>query len=141
MKLVNAALSLGLLFTLASCGGDSNGSSSRKPAIDQLVTSADWKILLEGRSFPNKAMVAVNGEVVVNECADKQTYFINRESNPQVLPMANYLVPTGTTVKVAVTDMGDDCSSDGDDSDFVPAADMDFEMTKDGAHAEVTVRL
>ena len=141
MKIMNAAVSIGLLFTLASCGGDSKGSSSRKPAIDQLVTSADWKILLEGKSFPNKAMVSVNDEVVVNECADKQSYFINRESNPQVLPMANYLVPTGTTVKIAVSDLGDDCGSDTDDSQFIPAADMNFEMTKDGAHAEVTVRL
>ena len=86
-------------------------------------------------------MVTVNDEVVVNECADKQSYFINRESNPQVLPMANYLVPNGATVKISVSDLGDDCGSDTDDSQFVPATDMNFEMTKDGAHAEVTVRL
>lgn len=141
MRILNAAVSVGLLFTLASCGGDSNGSSKRGPAVDQLVTSADWKILLEGRSFPNKAMITVNDEVVVNECADKQSYFINRDSNPQVLPMDGYKVPTGTTVKIAVADLGDDCGSDADDSEFIPAADTDLEMTKNGAHAVVTVRL
>ncbi|MES2525655.1 MAG: hypothetical protein V4598_01155 [Bdellovibrionota bacterium] len=138
MKLLNAALSAGLLFSLVSCGGDSNGSSKRGPAVDQLVTSADWKILLEGRSFPNKAMVTVNDEVVVNECADKQTFFINRESNPQTLPMANYLVPTADSVKIEITDMGENCDAE---SSFFSGTDVPYEMTKDGAHAEVIVRL
>jgi hypothetical protein len=86
-------------------------------------------------------MVAVNDEVVVNECADKQSYFINREANPQVLPMDGYVVPTKNTVKIEVTDLGSDCGSDADDSSFLPATDKDYELTKDGAHAEVVVRL
>lgn len=139
MRLLNVALSAGLLLTLASCGDKSNGSSSRKPAIDQLITSASWKIVLEGRSFPNKAMVAVNEEIVVNECADKQSFFINRESSPETLPMPNYKVPTANTVKIEVTDLGD-CSGTNESS-FVPAADVNYDMTKDGAHAEVIVRI
>jgi hypothetical protein len=141
MRILNAVVSAGLLISVVSCGDHSSSSSSRKPAIDQLITSADWKIVLEGRSFPNKAMVAVNDEVVVNECADKQSYFINREANPQVLPMDGYVVPTKNTVKIEVTDLGSDCGSDADDSSFLPATDKDYELTKDGAHAEVVVRL
>lgn len=138
MRILSTAVSVGLLFTLASCGGDSNGSSKRGPTVDQLVTSADWKILLEGRSFPNKAVVAVNDEVVVNECADKQSYFINREASPQFLSMADYKVPTAEVIKIEVTDMGDNCDAE---SSFFSGADVPFEMTKDGAHAEVIVRL
>lgn len=134
MKLLTVAATAGLLLSLVSCGNDS-GSKSRKPAIDQLVTSANWKIVLEGRSFPSKAVVTVNDEVVVNECADKQSYFINREENPQNLPMANYKVPQGTTVKIEV----DDCT--GTESALVPAADFEYEMTKNGSVAEVLVRI
>ncbi len=138
MRILSAAVSVGLLLTLASCGGDSNGSPQRGPTVDQLVTSADWKILLEGRSFPNKAVVAVNDEVVVNECADKQSYFINREASPQFLSMADYKVPTAEVIKIEVTDMGDNCDAE---SSFFSGAEVPFEMTKDGAHAEVIVRL
>ncbi len=139
MRLLNTVISAGLLLSIVSCGDKSSNSSSREPAIDQLITSADWKIVLEGRSFPNKSMVAVNGEVVVNECADKQTYFINHETN--ILPMNGYSVPTKNTVTIEVTDLGEDCGSDADDSSFLPAVEKDYEITKNGAHAEVTVRL
>lgn len=141
MRLLNVVTSTALLLSVVSCGDHSSGSKSRTPAIDQLITSADWKIVLEGRSFPNKALVAVNEEVVVNECADKQSYFINREANPQVLPMSNYLVPTKETVRIEVVDLGEDCTSEEDDSSFLPATEKDFELTKNGAHAEVLVRL
>lgn len=139
MRTLNVVAAGALLFTLVSCGDNSSGSSKRAPAIDTLVTSADWKIVLEGRSFPSKSMISVNDEVVVNECADKQSYFINRESQPETLPMPNYKVPQTATVKVEVTDLGD-CSGTNE-SAFVPASDVNYEMTKDGAHAEVIVRL
>jgi hypothetical protein len=138
MRVLNAVVSVGLLFTLASCGGDSEGSSSPRRVIDQLVTSADWKILLEGRSFPDKALVSVNDEIVVNECADKQSYFINRESSPQTLRMPNYKVPNAESVKIEVTDMGENCDAE---SSFFSGPQVPYEMTKDGAHAEVVVRL
>jgi hypothetical protein len=140
MRILNVVTSGALLLSIVSCG-DHSSSHSRKPAVDQLITSADWKIILEGRSFPNKAMVAVDDAIVVNECADKQSYFINREANPQVLPMNGYSAPTGHTVKIAITDLGEDCSSDADDSSFLPETNKDYDMTKDGAHAEVVVRL
>ena len=139
MRTLNAVTAGALLLTLVSCGGNDSSSSKRSPAIDPLVTSADWKIVLEGRSFPAKSMISVNDEVVVNECADKQSYFINRESQPETLPMPNYKVPMAATVKVEVTDLGD-CSGTNESS-FVPASDVNYEMTKDGAHAEVIVRL
>ena len=138
MRLINVAVSAGLLLTLASCGGNSS-SSKRAPAVDPLVTSADWKIVLEGRSFPEKSMVAVDDEIVVNECADKQSYFINRESNPQALPLPGYKVPQKSTVKIEVTDMGD-CSGTSESS-FLSNPKTDYEMTKDGAHAEILIRL
>lgn len=137
MRLKNAALSAGLLFAIISCGDHSSGTSKRTPSVDTLVTSADWKIVLEGRSFPMSSMVMVNDEVVVNECADKQSYFIDDESS--TLPMTNYKVPHAATVKIEVIDMGD-CSG-ANETSFVPAIDVTYEMTKNGAHAEVIVRL
>lgn len=134
MRLMNAALSAGLLFTLVSCGDNSSSSSKRGPSVDTLVTSADWKILLEGRSFPAKSMISVNDEIVVNECADKQSYFINRETTPETLAMPGYKVPQAVTVKIAV----EDCTSG---SVALEPAEYEYEMTKNGAHAEVIVRL
>lgn len=139
MRTLNTVVSAGLLLSIVACGGNDSGSSKRKPAIDQLITSADWKIVLEGRSFPNKAMVFVNDEVVVNECADKQSYFIDDET--QSITMKGYKVPAGKTVKIEIADHGDDCTTDSDDSTFLPATDKDYELTKNGAHAEVLVRL
>lgn len=138
MRLTNVAVSVGLLFTLVSCG-EKSSHSKRAPALDPLVTSADWKILLEGKSFPHNAMVAIDDEVVVNECADKQSYFINRESEPQSLPLPGYKVPLKHTVKIEVTDMGD-CSGRSESS-FLSNPETPFEMTKDGAHADIVVRL
>ena len=141
MRLLNVVVSAGLFLTLVSCGDNDKSGSARRPAIDPLVTSADWKILLEGRSFPNKAMVSINDEVVVNECADKQSYFINRESTPQVLPMSNYLVPTAGSVKLEITDLGSHCGDESDDSTFHSGPETKYEMTNDGAHAEIVIRL
>ena len=141
MRLLNVVVSAGLLLSLASCGDNDKGHSARKPVIDPLVTSADWKILLEGRSFPDKALVSINDEIVVNECADKQSYFIDREATPQVLPMTNYAVPTAGSVKIEITDLGSNCGDESDDSTFHSGPETKYEMTKDGAHAEIVIRL
>lgn len=130
---MNLVASGALLLTLVSCGGHSSGSSTTK-TVDQLITSANWKILLEGKSFPDKAMVSVNDEVVVNECADKQTYFIDRETNPQSLTMNDYKVPTTPAVKIEVTD----CDAD---TSFLPATEVPYELTKNGSHAEIVIHL
>lgn len=138
MRLANVVISAALLLTVVSCG-DKSSSSKRAPSVDPLVTSADWKIILEGKSFPANAMVAVDDEIVVNECADKQSYFINREMEPQQLPLQNYKVPLKATVKIEVTDMGD-CSGRSESS-FLSNSETHYEMTKDGAHADIVVRL
>ncbi len=134
MRLMNVVASGALLLTLVSCGDHSSSSSNRRPAVDQLITSANWKILLEGKSFPDKTMITVNDEVVVNECADKQTYFIDRESNPQSLSMNDYKVPSSSAVKIEVTD----CDAD---TAFLPAAEVPFELSKNGNHAEIIIHL
>lgn len=138
MRIPNIVVSTALLLSVASCG-DNSSSKTRAPAVDPLITSADWKIVLEGRSFPNKALVAIDDEIVVNECADKQSFFIDRSMSPETLPMPSYKVPQKNTVKVAITDLGD-CSG-SNESEFVPATNANYEMTKTGAHAEVLVRL
>ncbi len=134
MRLMNVVASGALLLTLVSCGDHSSSSKNRQPAVDQLITSANWKILLEGRSFPEKSMISVNDEVVVNECADKQTYFIDRETNPQSLTMNDYKVPNTAAVKIEVTD----CDAE---TAFLPAAEVPFEITKNGSHAEIVIHL
>lgn len=138
MRLINVAVSAGLLLSIVSCG-DKSSHSKRAPAIDPLVTSADWKIVLEGKSFPHKAMVSIDDEIVVNECADKQSYFIDREANPENLPLPAYKVPLKNTVKIEVTDMGD-CSGRSESS-FFANPETHYEMTKNGAHADVLIRL
>jgi hypothetical protein len=140
MRLLNVVVSAGLLLSLASCGENDKGHVAKR-SVDPLVTSADWKIVLEGRSFPDKALVTVNDDIVVNECADKQSYFIDRESTPQVLPMDNFAVPTEGSVKIEITDLGANCADDSDDSTFHSGPETKYEMTKDGAHAEIVIRL
>lgn len=138
MRLSNVLFSSALLLTVVSCG-DNSSSSKRAPSVDPLVTSADWKITLEGRSFPANALVAIDDETVVNECADKQSYFIDRDSETQNLPLKNYKVPQKATLKIEVMDMGD-CSGRSESS-FFSNAETQYEMTKDGAHADIVVRL
>jgi hypothetical protein len=140
MRLLNVVATAGLLLSIVSCGEHNKSSSHRAPAVDPLITNADWKILLEGRSFPNKAMVVIDDQIVVNECSNKQSYFIDRDSNPQSLTMKNFLVPTTATVKVEVVDLGRSCSDESDDSKFHDGQ-THYELTKDGAHAEVLIRL
>lgn len=137
MRLKNAVLSFGLLFAVIGCGDHSGNTTNRAPSVDTLVTSADWKIVLEGRSFPRTSLVMVNDEVVANECADKQSYFIDHETS--TLAMPNYKVPGALSAKIEVTDMGD-CSGTNE-STFVSPTEVQFEMTKNGAHAEIIVRL
>jgi hypothetical protein len=131
----------GLLLSLVSCGNHHSKSNNRAPALDPLVTSADWKILLEGRSFPNKAMITVNDAIVINECANKQSFYINRDSNPQSVTMKNYEVPLTPTVKIQITDLGHSCKDDSDDSIFHDGPQTHYDLNKNGAHAEVLIRL
>lgn len=138
MRILSVVASAGLLLTLASCGDHSSNSHKARPSLDPLVTSADWKITLEGKTFPNKTMVVIDDEIVVNECANKQSYFINRETEPQMLPLPSYRVPQKPTVKVEVLDMGDGCDAE---SNFLVDPETHYEMTKDGAHADILIRL
>lgn len=110
MKNMNFILVGGLLFTLASCGG--NKGSDKKVQSNPICTgveclsSVNWRIQLPGKTFPNKTRIDVEGTTVLNECVSKQKYYIDRYSNPQMIFIDNYYAPTKDTVKIDVYDLG-----------------------------------
>lgn len=131
-------LASSLLLTLVSCGNDKS-SSHKAPAesIDPIVQSYDWKIL-NGRGFPARSLVEVNGEPVLDECHDKQIYSINRRSSPQSLTLMNWNSPQGMTVaEVKIFDRGHDC----DQVTPVVNETVRMEINKSGAVAEVILSI
>lgn len=130
-----------LLLTLVSCGND-NKSKSRSELntcgeIDCL-SSVNWKILLQGRSFPEKSRVDINGTTVLNECVSKQKYAIDRAAEPETLYLENYLVPKRGELKIDVVDLGSDCASE---SSFISNDNVDFEVSKTLDVTEVVINL
>jgi hypothetical protein len=123
-----------LLLSVVSCGGDSDHKAApqaeQNPVCSTLncQSTVDWKIFLQGRSFPNKALVEINGEAVVNDCFGKLKYSIDRATAPQSITLDHYKVPTATSVKIVVTDMGENCDSA---STFFSDDSVDFEVVKD----------
>lgn len=130
-----------LLLTLVSCGNDSNSSSKQKQdacgEVDCL-SSVNWKILLQGKSFPDKARVDINGTTVLNECVSKQKYSIDRSAEPQQLYLENFYVPKRGDVKINVVDLGSDCHSE---SSFLSDDDVEFEVTKAAGVSEILINL
>lgn len=131
-----------LLLTLASCGNDSKSKSHRSlnPICAEIdcLSSVNWKIQLQGRSFPQKSRVDINGTTVLNECVSKQRYFIDRHSSPEALYLENYIVPKRGALKIDVVDMGYDCESE---STFISNDKVDFEVNKTSGQTEILINL
>lgn len=132
-----------LLLSVVSCGSDSN-KSSPEPSISTLcseiscLSTVNWKIQLQGRSFPDKARVDVDGVTVLNECISKQKYSIDRYSEPQSLMLENYTVPAQGKVKVQITDLGADCRSS---STFLEDNNVQYEVIKSESAVELLLNL
>lgn len=129
-----------LLFALTSCGNDSKSSRSNSPGscseIDCL-TSANWKIILQGRAFPDKSRVAINGTTIINECVSKQKFSIQRLSEPQSIFLESYFIPKRGELKIDVIDLGD-CDSE---SIFISDDKVDFNVIKGATTTEIEISL
>lgn len=141
-KNLNFLVATTMLVTLASCGND-NSSSSRKEknaVCSELdcLSSINWKIVLQGRAFPDKARIDVNGSTVLNECVSKQRYSIDRYSEPQHLYLENFYVPKRGQLKIDVVDLGSDCSYE---STFISNDKVDFEISKSSGVSEILINL
>ena len=141
---VNYLMVTGLLFTLASCGGSDGGSSKKRQEVNTIcedvncLSSVNWKIMLPGRSFPDKSRIDINGTTVLNECVSKQKYMIDRSTDPQSLTLENYYVPKRGELKIDVIDMGYDCDSY---STFISSDKLNFEFVKGAAYSEIQITL
>lgn len=141
-KNLHLLLATSLLVTVASCGNDSNSSSRREKnavcsEIDCL-SSINWKIVLQGRAFPDKARVDINGTTILNECVSKQKYTIDRLSEPQHLYLDNFFVPKRGELQINVVDLGPDCSYE---STFISNDKVDFEVSKSTGVSEILINL
>lgn len=130
-----------LLLTLASCGQKDKSSSKKSQnavcAEVDCLSSVNWKIVLQGRAFPDKSRVDINGTTVLNECVSKQKYSISRDAEPQHLYLENFYVPKRGQLKIDVVDLGSDC---GSESTFISDNNVNFEVTK-GEVSEILINL
>lgn len=120
-----------LLLSLVSCGGNNSSKSAPEAQVDQIRAAGDWKIF---GTYPMNALVEINDEIVLNECADKQPATINRNTNPHSLTLVNRDMPAeGTAIKLVVSN----CE---DTSDITTATDsVAYEMVKTGTFAELVI--
>lgn len=142
-QLLASAAASALLILLSSCGDHHQSKSSTKsykPDCSELncLSSVAWKIVLEGKNFPEKSRVDVNGTTVLNECVSKQKYAIDRGAIPQELVMDNFYVPSRGNLKIDITDLGNDCNSE---SSFISESDVEFEVLKDMDQSQILIRL
>ena len=142
-KNLQLVVASGLLLSLSSCGNNDNKSSRTKsvnPVCSELdcLSSINWKIQLEGKSYPDKARVDVNGTTVINECVSKQKYWIDRNSDPQNLMLENFYIPQRGQLKIDVIDMGNNCESE---TTYISDTDVEFEIIKGLADNELLIRL
>ncbi|WP_408096530.1 hypothetical protein ACJVC5_15945 [Peredibacter sp. HCB2-198] len=141
-KKTSMVLASALLLTLASCGGkDSKSKISTQvdPICEDVncLSSVNWKIMLNGKVFPDKSRVDINGTTVLNECVSKQKFMIDRHSVPQTLLLDNYIVPKRGDVKIHVVDLGH-CDSE---STFIKDDNVNFDLVKGGEVSEVVIHL
>lgn len=135
-------LASGLFLSLASCGKHNKSRGSHKevnPVCSEIncLSSINWKVQLQGRTFPDKARVDINGTTVLNECVSKQRYTIDRYSEPQSLYLESYFVPKRGELKIQVMDLGN-CDSE---STFISDDNVDFEVVKSVEVNEILVNL
>ena len=141
-KTISMTLASALLLTLVSCGEKSNKSHVSKQADPicedvNCLSSVNWKIILNGKVFPDKSRVDINGTTVLNECVSKQKFMIDRDSVPQTLALDNYIVPKRGDVKIHVIDLGH-CDSE---STFLADDNVNFDLVKSGEISEVVIHL
>jgi hypothetical protein len=129
-----------LLLSLVSCGKKDSSSSNDRQEQKDTITSINWKIYLQGRSFP-KARVEINNALLLDECLGKQQYTIDRLSDPQSIALIDYFVPREGALKIVITDLGNECESVSDDSVFFAQDNVPFDFLKIGRSTEVLVNL
>lgn len=130
-----------LLLTLVSCGNNDKSSSRRQNEVCgevDCLSSVNWKIQLQGKAFPDKARLDINGTTVLNECVSKQKYSIDRAAEPQNIVLENFYVPKRGELKINVVDLGSDC---GSESTFISDDNVEFEVTKDAGVSEILINL
>ncbi len=131
-----------LLFGAISCGNrpESKSRKTVNPVCSGVgcLSSISWKLLLEGRSFPSKSRIDINGTTILNECVSKQKYLIDRSTAPESLVLPDFTMPKRGELAIDVIDMGDDCAQE---STFFSDDNVDFEFTKSGDTNEVLIVL
>lgn len=142
-KNVTLLLASGLLLTLASCGNDTKSKSrvvEANPVCSEIdcLSSVNWKIVLQGKSFPDNSRIDINGTTVLNECVSKQKYFIDRATEPQSLYLDNFYVPKRGELKIDVVDLGHNCD---EEAMFLSDENVNFEVNKDFGVSEIHISL
>jgi hypothetical protein len=131
-----------LLLSLVGCGNKNKSNSQREvnAACSEIdcLSSINWKILLRGQSFPDKARVDVNGTTVLNECISKQKYFIDRTADSEVLMLDNFYIPKSGDLKIDLYDLGNDC---GIESKIISNEDVPFSVEKSLNGSEILIVL
>ncbi len=146
-------LSFFSLFTLFSCGGENSKSTARSIKLKKEITSKnenstsclgitclssiDWKLYLQGKSFPDRVKLMINQDVVINECLGKQKYHVSRGLNPQMIYLDLYKVPSTQKVLIEVVDLGADCMSE---STFLKD-EFEYEVSKKNEYFELMINL
>jgi hypothetical protein len=140
-KILSFFLTSCFLGTFASCGNNHRSKSvSALKSCDEVscLSSVNWKILLPGRSFPEKSRIDINGVTVLNECLSKQKYSLDRTKETETLYLENYSVPKRGELKIDVFNLGRDCS---EESVFLSQDKVDFEVSKEIDLTEIIISL
>jgi len=142
-----------IVFTLISCSqndGRSSSSSKSKRTLQESKTvspvcdengchsSIDWRIFLNGKSFPAKVRLEIENSVVLDECLSKQRFSIKRLVTPQVVYLHNYSLPINDTLKIKVVDLGENCELE---ETFIYDESTPFEIKKNGSRHQLIVDL
>ncbi len=140
-----------IIFTLISCSQNDDRSSSRSSKTLQEARSVtplcdgeecpsiiDWKIYLQGKSFPSKVRLEIDEKIVLDECLSKQRFSIKRFVTPQVAYLDNYSLPSTEKLKIKVVDLGESCDSE---ETFIYDESAPFEIKKIGNRHFVVVDL
>lgn len=142
-KNLQVALVGTLLLSAVSCGSDNKSSS---PVANQetntlcaenevCADTVNWKILLEGSSFPESASVKINDFAVIDECHDSKSEIkIDRTTNPESITLKDFFVPKRGELKIVVSD----CAAE---VEVLSNTDVDFSVEKDGETRSILVRL
>ena len=131
-----------LLFSLVGCGNrhKSKAHNEMNAACTELdcLSSINWKIRLQGQSFPDKTRIDVNGTTVLNECVSKQKYSIDRSADPEMLVLENYYIPKNGDLKIDLYDLGSDC---GIENKIISNENVPFLFEKSETGSEILIML